>query len=47
MEKLFEEAGAPATDVSSPPPFGPEDIEKMLPVLSKYGLEMPPPPPEG
>lgn len=46
LEKFFEEIGAPGTDISSPPPFGPEEIERMLSALPKYGLEMPPPPGE-
>ncbi len=43
LEKFFEEVGVPGTDIFSPPPFGPEEIEKMLSILPKYGLEMPPP----
>jgi len=44
LEKLFEEVGKPGTDPSSPPPFGEEDINKLLAVAPRYGVEMPPPP---
>jgi hypothetical protein len=44
LEKFFEELGVPGTDVSSPPPFGTEEIEKLLTSAPKYGLEKPPPP---
>lgn len=45
LDKFFEEAGTPGTDVSSPPPPpGPEDIEKMLMSAERYGIEFPPPP---
>jgi quercetin dioxygenase-like cupin family protein len=41
FEKMFEEIGTPATDPSAPPPPpGPEDIEKLLAVAPKYGLEI-------
>lgn len=43
LEEFFEEIGAPGTDISSPPPFGEAEIEGMLAILPKYGLEMPPP----
>ena len=47
FEKMFEEIGTPATDPSAPPPPpGAEDVEKLLAVAPKYGLEIPPPPPE-
>jgi hypothetical protein len=45
LEKMFEEIATPATDPSAPPPPpGPEDVEKLLAVAPKYGLEIPPPP---
>ncbi len=44
LEKFFEEVGKPGTDASSPPPFGEEDVERLLAVASKYGVEIPPPP---
>jgi len=44
LERFFEEAGEPATDPSSPPPFGQVEIEKLLAVAPKYGQEIPPPP---
>jgi len=44
LEKMFEEIATPATDPSAPPPPpGPEDVEKLLAVAPKYGLEIPPP----
>ena len=45
LEKFFEEVGKAGTeDPSSPPPFGEEDIDKLLAVAPKYGVEIPPPP---
>jgi quercetin dioxygenase-like cupin family protein len=44
VEKFFEEVGNPGNDVSSPPPFEEEDIEKLLAVAPKYGAEILPPP---
>ncbi len=44
LEKFFEEVGKPGTDLSSPPPFEEEDIEKLLAVAPRYGVEIPPPP---
>jgi mannose-6-phosphate isomerase-like protein (cupin superfamily) len=40
VEKFFEEVGKPATDPSSPPPFGEEDIERFLAVAPRYGVEI-------
>jgi mannose-6-phosphate isomerase-like protein (cupin superfamily) len=40
VEKFFEEVGKPATDVSSPPPFEEEDIDKFLAVAPRYGVEI-------
>ncbi len=40
LEKFFEEVGKPATDQSSPPPFEEEDIDKLLAVAPKYGVEI-------
>lgn len=42
LERFFEEAGEPGTDVSSPP--GPPDVEKLLATAERYGIEFPPPP---
>lgn len=45
IEKLIEEAGEPATDLSSPPP--PPDqaaLERIVMIAQKYGVEVPPPP---
>ncbi len=44
LEKYFEEVGKPGTDLFSPLPFGEEDIDKLLAVAPKYGVEIPPPP---
>lgn len=38
LEKYFEEAGKPATDRTAPAP--PPDIERLLAVAPKYGLEI-------
>ena len=43
LEKFFEEVGEPVTDPSSPPE-GPPDIERLVAVARKYGMEIPPPP---
>jgi quercetin dioxygenase-like cupin family protein len=40
LEKFFEEVGKPGSDVSSPPPFEEEDIDKLLAVAPKYGAEI-------
>ena len=42
LEKFFEEAGEPGTDISSPP--GPPDVEKLLATAERYGIEFSPPP---
>jgi quercetin dioxygenase-like cupin family protein len=44
VEKFFEEVGKPGSDVSSPPPFEEEDIEKLLAIAPKYGAEILPSP---
>ena len=45
LDRFFEEAGVPGTDVSSvPPPPGSEEIEKLLATAERYGIEFPPPP---
>jgi hypothetical protein len=44
LERFFEEVGKPGTDLSSPPPFEEEDIDRLLEVAPKYGVEIPPPP---
>ena len=43
FEGFFEEVGEPATD-PGPPPSAPPDVEKVMAVAPKYGLEIPPPP---
>ena len=40
LEKFFEEVGKPATDLSCPPPFEEEDIDELLAVAPKYGVEI-------
>jgi quercetin dioxygenase-like cupin family protein len=40
FEKLFEEIGEPAIDKSSPPPFNPATVEKLLALAPKYHLEI-------
>lgn len=43
IEGFFEEVGEEATDASSPPRFGPEEIERLLAAAPRYGIEMLPP----
>ena len=40
LEEFFEEMGKPGSDLSSPPPFEEEDIERLLVVAPKYGVEI-------
>jgi quercetin dioxygenase-like cupin family protein len=40
LERFFAEVGQPAADRSSPPPLTPGDIEKLLAVAPRYGLEI-------
>ena len=40
LEKFFEEVGKPGTDLSSPPPFEEEDIERFLALAPRYGAEI-------
>ena len=40
LEKFFEEVGKPGTDLSSPPPFEEEDIERLLALAPRYGAEI-------
>jgi mannose-6-phosphate isomerase-like protein (cupin superfamily) len=42
IEKFFEEVSVPALDTSSPPPFEKEDLDKILSIAPKYGLEIRP-----
>jgi quercetin dioxygenase-like cupin family protein len=44
IEEFFEEVGEEATERSSPPPFGQEEIERILATAPKYGQEILPPP---
>ncbi len=41
LERYFAEVGQEAKDRSSPPPVTHADIEKLLTVAPKYGLEIP------
>ena len=43
FEGFLEEVGEEAADQSSPPPFGQEEIERLLATAPKYGIEMLPP----
>jgi quercetin dioxygenase-like cupin family protein len=43
FEGMFEELGEPVTDPSSPPE-GPPDIERLVALNRKYGVEIPPRP---
>ncbi len=40
FEELFEEIGEPAIDLSSPPPFNLEVVERLLTLAPKYNLEV-------
>lgn len=40
LEGFFEEVGKPGSDPASPPPFEEEDIERLLVVAPKYGVEI-------
>ncbi len=40
LEEFFAEVGEEATAGSSPPPFGQEEIERLLAVAPKYGIEI-------
>jgi quercetin dioxygenase-like cupin family protein len=43
LERYFAEVGQEATEGSSPPPFTPADLERLLAVAPKYGMEIRPP----
>jgi quercetin dioxygenase-like cupin family protein len=40
FERFFEEIGEPATGKSSPPPFNPATVEKLMALALKYNLEV-------
>lgn len=40
IERFFEEVSIPALDRSSPPPFEEEDLNRVLSIAPKYGLEI-------
>lgn len=44
FEGFLEEVGEEAKGASSPPPFGREEIERLLAAAPRYGIEMLPPP---
>ena len=41
-ERFFEEIGEPAMDGSEPPTEGPQDMERIVAIAVKYGIEIPP-----
>ncbi len=43
LERFFLEAGEEAPEGSSPPE-GPPDVERIMGLAAKYGVEIPPPP---
>ncbi len=43
LEKFFAEAGREAVDGESQPPVTPADIERLVAVAPKYGIEIEPP----
>ena len=43
LERFFAEVGQEATDRSSPPPVTPADVERLLAVAPRYGIEISPP----
>jgi mannose-6-phosphate isomerase-like protein (cupin superfamily) len=44
FEKLWEEVGEPAAQLTTPPPVDPRLIEKLIALAPKYSLQIPPPP---
>ena len=42
LERFFEEVGEPVEDPSSPPEGAP-DVERLVALARKYGMEIPPP----
>ncbi len=44
LDSFFEELGVPGNDVSSPLPFGPAEVGRLLETAGRYGIEIPPPP---
>jgi quercetin dioxygenase-like cupin family protein len=40
FEKFFEEIGEPAKDKTTPPPFDPATVEKLMKLAPKYHLEV-------
>jgi len=43
IEQFFEEVSVPALDRTSPPPVEEEDLDRILSIAPKYGLEIRPP----
>jgi quercetin dioxygenase-like cupin family protein len=43
FEGFLEDVGEEAKDLSSPPPFGHEEVERLLVAAPRYGIEMLPP----
>ena len=44
FERLWQELGVPATQLTTPPPADPGVIEKLIALAPKYHLQIPPPP---
>ena len=44
FEKFFEKIGEPVTDKTSPPPFNPETVKKLLALAPNFHLEVKLPP---
>lgn len=46
-EQFFAEAGEPIADPANPPaPSGPPDVQRLIAIAAKYGIEILPPPAE-
>src|SRR6266852_4637448 len=43
FERLWEELGEPATQLTTPPPVDASVIEKLIALAPKYHLQIPPP----
>jgi hypothetical protein len=44
FERLWEELGEPATQLTTPPPVDAGVIEKLIALAPTYHLQIPPPP---
>jgi hypothetical protein len=43
FEKFFEDIGTLCTDASAGPPKGPMDMARVMAMVAKHGMVMPPP----